>query len=49
MKRILFLGTDNASLSQMAEIFLKRITFNRVEVSRPDSSDDCPGDERTWH
>ena len=32
MKRILFLGTDNASLSQMAEIFLKRITFNRVEV-----------------
>ena len=32
MKRILFLGTDNASLSQMAETFLRRITFNRVEV-----------------
>jgi arsenate reductase len=32
MKRILFLCTDNASLSQMAETFLKRITFNRVDV-----------------
>ncbi len=31
MKRILFLCTDNSTLSQMAEVFLKRITFNRVE------------------
>ena len=32
MKRILFLCTSNSTLSQMAEAFLKRITFNRVEV-----------------
>jgi len=32
MKRILFLCTNNATLSQMAEVFLKRITFNRVEA-----------------
>ena len=32
MKRILFICTDNSALSQMAEAFLKRITFNRVEV-----------------
>jgi arsenate reductase len=32
MKRILFLCTNNSTLSQMAEAFLKRITFNRVEV-----------------
>lgn len=32
MKRILFLCTDNSTLSQMAEVFLKRITFNRVEA-----------------
>ncbi len=31
MKRILFLCTNNSTLSQMAEVFLKRITFNRVE------------------
>jgi len=32
MKRILFICADNSVLSQMAEAFLKRITFNRVEV-----------------
>ena len=32
MKRILFLCIGNSTLSQMAEVFLKRITFNRVEV-----------------
>ena len=32
MKRILFLCTSNSTLSQMAEAFLKRITFNRVDV-----------------
>lgn len=32
MKRILFLCTNNSTLSQMAEAFLKRITFNRVDV-----------------
>ena len=32
MKRILFICADNSALSQMAEAFLKRITFNRVEV-----------------
>jgi len=32
MKRILFLCTDNSTLSQMAEVFLRRITFNRVEA-----------------
>ncbi|TFH02316.1 MAG: arsenate reductase ArsC [Calditrichales bacterium] len=32
MKRILFLCTANSTLSQMAEAFLKRITFGRVEV-----------------
>ena len=32
MKRILFICADNAVLSQMAEAFLKRITFNRVDV-----------------
>lgn len=32
MKRILFLCKDNSTLSQMAEVFLKRITFNRVEA-----------------
>lgn len=32
MKRILFLCTKNSTLSQMAEVFLERITFNRVEV-----------------
>ncbi len=32
MKRILFLCTDNSTLSQMAEVFMKRITFNRVEA-----------------
>ncbi len=32
MKRILFLCIGNSTLSQMAEVFLRRITFNRVEV-----------------
>ena len=32
MKRILILSTQNSARSQMAEVFLKRITFNRVEV-----------------
>ena len=32
MKRILFLCTRNSTLSQMAEAFLKRITFNRVDA-----------------
>ncbi len=32
MKRILFICADNSALSQIAEAFLKRITFNRVEV-----------------
>jgi arsenate reductase len=32
MKRILIVCTDNAATSQMAESFLRRITFNRVEV-----------------
>ena len=32
MKRILFICANNSALSQMAEAFLKRITFNRVEV-----------------
>jgi arsenate reductase len=32
MKRILFLCTNNSTLSQMAEAFLERITFNRVDV-----------------
>lgn len=32
MKRILFLCKGNSTLSQMAEAFLKRITFNRVDV-----------------
>jgi arsenate reductase len=32
MKRILFICADNSVLSQMAEAFLKRITFNRVDV-----------------
>jgi arsenate reductase len=32
MKRILIICLDNATTSQMAESFLKRITFNRVEV-----------------
>jgi len=32
MKRILFLCTNNSILSQMAEVFLRRITFNRVEA-----------------
>ena len=32
MKRILFLCRCNSTLSQMAEAFLKRITFNRVDV-----------------
>jgi len=32
MKRILIICTDNAANSQMAESFLRRITFNRVEV-----------------
>ncbi len=32
MKRILFLCTANSTLSQISEAFLKRITFNRVEV-----------------
>lgn len=32
MKRILFLCNDNAALSQMAEAFLKRISFNRLDV-----------------
>lgn len=32
MKKILFVCTNNSTLSQMAEVFLKRITFNRVEA-----------------
>jgi arsenate reductase len=32
MKRILIISSQNSARSQMAEIFLKRITFNRVEV-----------------
>jgi arsenate reductase len=32
MKRILIICAENSSLSQIAEAFLKRITFNRVEV-----------------
>jgi arsenate reductase len=32
MKRILIICADNSTLSQIAEEFLKRITFNRVEV-----------------
>jgi arsenate reductase len=32
MKRILFICVDNSVLSQISEAFLKRITFNRVEV-----------------
>jgi arsenate reductase len=32
MKRILFLCSGNSTLSQMAEVFLTRITFNRVEA-----------------
>ena len=32
MKRILFLCSGNSTLSQMAEVFLARITFNRVEA-----------------
>jgi arsenate reductase len=32
MKRILFICVDNSVLSQIAEAFLKRITFNRVEA-----------------
>jgi arsenate reductase len=32
MKRILILCAENSALSQIAEAFLTRITFNRVEV-----------------
>lgn len=32
MKRILILCNENSTRSQMAQEFLKRITFNRVEV-----------------
>lgn len=32
MKRILFICVDNSVLSQISEAFLKRITFNRVDV-----------------
>jgi arsenate reductase len=32
MKRILFICVDNSVLSQISEAFLRRITFNRVEV-----------------
>ena len=32
MKRILIVCNDNAATSQMAESFLRRITFNRVDV-----------------
>jgi len=32
MKRILIICADNSTLSQIAEAFLKRITFNRIEV-----------------
>lgn len=32
MKRILILCTDNSTRSQIAEAFLKRLTFNRVDA-----------------
>jgi arsenate reductase len=32
MKRILILCARNSTISQMAEAFLKRITFNRIDV-----------------
>jgi len=32
MKRILILCAKNSTISQMAEAFLKRITFNRIDV-----------------
>jgi arsenate reductase len=32
MKRVLIICSSNSAISQMAEAFLKRITFNRIEV-----------------